>query len=66
MKSIQVHKNGIRTIYERKGCHSCYDCLYLCKKKDHYTCYVRTRVNSLTGRNFPYDNTKCEDFEDKE
>lgn len=66
MKSIQVYKHGVRVIRDRKGCNSCYDCVYLCKKKDYYQCYVRELTNSIKRRKFPYDNTTCEDFESKE
>jgi hypothetical protein len=59
MKRIQIQSNGIRTIHSKKGCHSCVDCEYYSEG----ACAVKHR-SSLFDRNFPYDNTKCEEFKD--
>ena len=59
---IDFGKASVREVKRKDGCHSC----ILCKncKPDfsegyRYVCTVR-KVN----KNFPYDNTKCEDYGD--
>lgn len=69
MKSFRVMKNGVQIVYSRKGCHSCEDCIYYVKAKYNgvliKACSIR-EISNQNRRNFPYDNTTCEDFKDQE
>lgn len=63
MKSIYTYKNGIRTVYDRKGCHSCWDCEHFSEPSK--SCKVKN-IDSNIRRNFPYDNTICKEYKEKE
>lgn len=56
-KTVEFYGKGIREIYPKKGCHSCYDCLHL-----HIDKHCMRKHKEISGK-FPYDNTKCPDFE---
>lgn len=62
MKSIQVFKNGVRVIYSQKDCHSCYDCKNCVQTENGYTCL---KISNIKRRIFPYDNTKCQLYEEQ-
>jgi hypothetical protein len=66
MKSVEYHKHGIREIYSRNNCHSCWDCGYCVDmaNPNQYMCRCRG-LTSLKNKNFPYDNTKCEEFKQR-
>lgn len=62
------NNRGVREFYSVKGCHSCVDCKY-CKDERHamghyYECTMNSRKNSMNKRMFPYDNTRCDVFEE--
>lgn len=64
-KTIEYHAKGIIEIYSKKDCHSCWDCMHCVNMVDasQYMCRARG-LSNLRDRNFPYDNTKCEEFKD--
>lgn len=66
-KMVEYHTNGVREIYSRKECHSCWDCQYCVNMADssHYICRSRG-INSHKSINFPYDNTKCKEFKHRD
>lgn len=69
MKSFRVMKNGMQVVYSRKGCHSCEDCIYYTKRNilgiAVKFCSIRG-ISNQSRRNFPYDNTTCENFKEQE
>lgn len=62
-KIVEQYPQGIREVYSKTGCHSCWDCAYCINMADvtQYMCRSRG-LSSLHTRNFPYDNTKCKEF----
>lgn len=66
-KTVEYCTNGIREVYSKKGCNSCWNCKHLVNMVDpsHYMCRSRA-LSSHHDRNFPYDNTKCEEYKDGE
>lgn len=66
MSTIKEYSTrGVREFRTVKGCHECFSCENL--KKEHsgyYSCSVRNK-NTLNDRKFPYDNTRCKEFEEK-
>ena len=65
-KTIEYHTHGVRELYLRPGCHSCWDCKNCVDMTDptHYMCRDRG-LTSHRDRNFPYDNTRCRRFKDR-
>jgi hypothetical protein len=67
-KTVEYHKHGIREISEKKGCHSCWDCVHCRETFDptFYICNVGEKcLSSHTNRKFPFDNTKCKEFDSR-
>lgn len=70
MKYI-IKNGGARKIYRAKGKNCCLDCKYCKKQRFEGTihkydyCAMSKTVSSLTNRNFPFDNTGCDKFEEK-
>lgn len=62
-KITEYRDNGVREVYIKKRCHSCWDCQYCINMVDptQYMCKSKW-LSSSRNRNFPYDNTKCEEF----
>lgn len=63
-KTIEYHPKGIREVYTKPGCRCCWDCKYCVNMADitHYICRARGLTSKRTPK-FPYDNTKCKEFE---
>ena len=69
-KNKIFESRGMREFYSVKGCNSCCDCKYLKDEKryigHYYECAKDPRHNSFQKKKFPYDNTKCQEFEPHE
>ena len=56
---------GVREFYSVKGCHSCTDCKHFHQGHGDFSeCLKKMGKNSVYDRRFPYDNTKCKDFQE--
>jgi hypothetical protein len=66
-KTVEYHSKGIREVYSKPHCHSCWDCQHCADMVDVTQYFCRARgLSSLRDRNFPYDNTKCKEFREKD
>lgn len=65
-KTIEYAQNGVREVYSRKDCHSCWECAHCIDMVDptHYMCRAKS-ISSKNDWRFPFDNTKCEEFKHK-
>lgn len=63
MKIVQMQSNGIRTANYHEGFGHCMECKHLVSHGGEYRCTMRTKASFLDSR-FPYDNTKCKEFDD--
>lgn len=69
-KNKEYTEKGVREFYSVKGCHSCMECTHCLtelsiNKELSYHCAIKIGKNSKYDRRFPYDNTKCEDFQEQ-
>lgn len=69
-KNKEYTEKGVREFYTVKGCHSCMECGHLIHKfstegKDVYVCGKLIGKTNYLDRRFPYDNTKCKEFQEQ-
>ena len=70
-KNKEYTERGIREFYSVKGCHSCTECGHFRTGYDPISmatvckCAKKIGKNSKIDRRFPYDNTKCEEFQEQ-
>ena len=65
-KNKEYTAKGVREFYSVKGCHSCTECRYFhMGVGDFCKCLKKIGKNSIMDRRFPYDNTKCEEFQEQ-
>ena len=69
-KNKEYTEKGVREFYSVKGCNSCSDCGNLLTKTDNtgktvYICKKLIGKTSYLDRRFPYDNTKCKEFQEQ-
>lgn len=64
-KTVEYCNKGVREVYSKKGCNSCWNCKH-CDVSVYkgYVCLTR-RLSTHININFPYDNTKCKEFEQR-
>lgn len=64
-KTIEYSNKGMREVYFRKSCHSCWDCTHcLPTFKSYYACEVRL-ISAQNNSKFPFDNTICKEYKDR-
>ena len=67
-KTVEHYQNGVREVVHKKGCHSCWECKY-CQIDSDISLFIvctKQNVSNLSRANFPYDNTRCKEFEEYE
>lgn len=69
-KNKEYTEKGAREFYSIKGCHSCFDCTHCLTDLDKenglsYHCAIKIGKTSRLDLRFPYDNTRCEDFQEQ-
>ena len=69
-KNKEYTEKGVREFYSVKGCHSCIDCKFLIQmqsldRRQVYICGRLVGKTSFLDRRFPYDNTKCKEFQEQ-
>ena len=67
-KNKEYTERGVREFYSVKGCHNCNDCknLHIVKDTEGQNVYICRKLigkTSYLDRRFPYDNTKCKNFQ---
>ena len=67
-KNKEYTERGVREFYSVKGCHSCMECEHCKLRVDEekglvYKCDKFIGKTSKLDVRFPYDNTKCKQFE---
>lgn len=60
-KTVEYLSNGVREVYSKKECHSCWDCLNCRATSNGYVCEARS-LSTYRNSKFPFDNTKCKEF----
>lgn len=63
-KTVEYTDKRTRTVTKKKGCNSCWDCVHCITTCDPtlYVCIPRMTSSRHTWK-FPFDNTKCKEFE---
>lgn len=67
-KNKEYFNNGVREFYSVKGCNSCLECTHCLTDLGEtegllYHCAIKIGRSQKYDRRFPYDNTKCKDFQ---
>lgn len=64
-KTIEYYTNGKREVIHKEGCHSCLNCIHCQELNSAIICALYCRSSEHT-HNFPYDNTTCHSFANKD
>lgn len=63
-KNKEYTERGIREFYSVKGCNSCTECKFFHQGYGNFCkCLSLIGKNSSLDRRFPYDNTRCKNFQ---